>query len=123
MNAVRNLNLLRPEFVVSVGDLIEGYTDDNDVVRAECCGLFAESLQDCVRVGPAVLRAVRTQRALGGLDSDALHASATINEDALLSVQALNTTKEAIAYRLQIADHYAEITIPANSVQTVRVQL
>ncbi|MEQ8850072.1 metallophosphoesterase [Botrimarina sp.] len=28
MDAVRKLNLLRPEFVVSVGDLIEGYTDD-----------------------------------------------------------------------------------------------
>jgi len=33
MHAVRNLNLLRPEFVVSVGDLIEGYT--NDVARAQ----------------------------------------------------------------------------------------
>ena len=33
MQAVRNLNLLRPEFVVSVGDLIEGYTDDRQ--RAE----------------------------------------------------------------------------------------
>lgn len=28
MDAVRKLNLLRPEFVVSVGDLIEGYTED-----------------------------------------------------------------------------------------------
>ena len=33
MHAVRNLNLLRPEFAVSVGDLIEGYTDDEQ--RAE----------------------------------------------------------------------------------------
>lgn len=33
MHAVRNLNLLRPEFVVSVGDLIEGYTDS--IARAE----------------------------------------------------------------------------------------
>jgi glucosylceramidase len=68
-------------------------------------------------------KVVRTHRALDGLDSDALHACATINEDALLSVQLLNTTKEAIAYKLQIADRYANITIPANSVQTVRVQL
>jgi len=68
-------------------------------------------------------KAVRTHRTLDGLDSDALHSCATINEDALLSVQLLNTTKGAIAYRLQIADHYADITIPANSVQTVRVQL
>ena len=28
MQGVRNLNLMRPEFVVSVGDLIEGYTED-----------------------------------------------------------------------------------------------
>jgi glucosylceramidase len=68
-------------------------------------------------------KAVRTQRTLDGLDSDALHACATINGDALLSVQLLNTTKEAITYKLQLADQYAEITIPANSVQTVRVQL
>ena len=60
-------------------------------------------------------KAVRTQRTLDGLDSDALHACATINEDALLSVQLLNTTKEAITYKLQIAAHYAEITIPASA--------
>jgi len=35
----------------------------------------------------------------------------------------LNTTKEAIDYKLQIADRYADITIPANSVQTVQVRL
>jgi glucosylceramidase len=68
-------------------------------------------------------KAVRTHRTLDGLDVGALHACATINDDALVSVQLLNTTKEAIAYKLQIADHYADITIPANSVQTVRVQL
>ena len=35
MDAVRKLNLLRPEFVVSVGDLIEGYTEDRDRVESE----------------------------------------------------------------------------------------
>ena len=68
-------------------------------------------------------KAVRTHRTLDGLDTDALHACATINADRLLSVQLLNTTKDAIVYKLQIADRYAEIMIPANSVQTVRVQL
>jgi glucosylceramidase len=68
-------------------------------------------------------KAVRTHRTLDGLDSDALHASATINKDALLSVQLLNTTKKAIAFKLQIPGRYADLTIPANSVQTVRVQL
>ncbi len=33
------------------------------------------------------------------------------------------TTKEAIPYKLQVADKYAEIEIPANSVQTVRIGL
>jgi glucosylceramidase len=68
-------------------------------------------------------KAVRTHRTLDGLDSDDLHASATINDNAILSLQLLNTTKEAIAYKLQIANSYADVTIPANSVQTVRVQL
>ncbi len=67
--------------------------------------------------------AVRTRRALDGLDADALHACATINDNARLSVQVLNTTKKVIAYKLQIAGSYADITIPANSLQTVRVQL
>ncbi|MDA1177247.1 MAG: metallophosphoesterase [Planctomycetota bacterium] len=35
MHAVRNLNLLRPEFVVSVGDLIEGYSEDEAQVENE----------------------------------------------------------------------------------------
>src|SRR5262245_66090473 len=33
--AVEQLNLLQPQFVLSVGDLIEGYTRDPDKVRAE----------------------------------------------------------------------------------------
>lgn len=35
MDAVRKINLLRPEFVVSVGDLIEGYTDNPKQVERE----------------------------------------------------------------------------------------
>lgn len=35
MDAVRKLNLLRPEFVVSVGDLIEGYTEDENRLASE----------------------------------------------------------------------------------------
>ena len=33
--AIRKLNLLQPEFVMSVGDLIEGYTEDEDRIDAE----------------------------------------------------------------------------------------
>ena len=68
-------------------------------------------------------RSILHKRLLDGLHSDALHALATINQDALVSVQLLNTTKEPIAYALQIGGLYAEVTIPANSVQTLRVQL
>ena len=35
MDAVRKLNMLRPEFVVSIGDLIEGYTEDKERLVAE----------------------------------------------------------------------------------------
>ncbi len=67
--------------------------------------------------------AVRTQRKLYQLGEDDLHACATVNDENLLSVQLLNTTKKAIAASLKIGDRYAELEIPANSVQTVRVPL
>lgn len=35
MDAVKKLNLLRPEFVVSVGDLIEGYTEDLPTIERQ----------------------------------------------------------------------------------------
>ena len=35
MHGVRDLNILRPEFVVSVGDLIEGYTTSRKVIDAQ----------------------------------------------------------------------------------------
>jgi glucosylceramidase len=68
-------------------------------------------------------RAVATSRRLGGLDDDALHASAAVNEDGLLSVQLLNTTKQPIRFGLQIGAQFADVEIPANAVQTVRVPL
>ena len=52
---------------------------------------------------------------------EALHASATRNDDGLLSVQLLNTTKRPLEFLLQIGAQFAPITIPANSIQTVRV--
>jgi glucosylceramidase len=68
-------------------------------------------------------KAVHTSRVLEDLDKDTLHACATINADNIVSVQVLNTSREAISYKLQIADQFAEIKIEANAVQTVRVQL
>lgn len=68
-------------------------------------------------------RAVQADKRLENLDDDALHTSATINDEGLLSVQVLNTTKQPITYSLQIDGQFAEVTIPANAVQTVRVRL
>ena len=68
-------------------------------------------------------KAVQADKHLEGLDDDALHASATINDADLLSVQLLNTTREPIRYALQIGAQHAEIVIPANALQTVQVQL
>ena len=68
-------------------------------------------------------KAVQADPHLEELDDDALHASATVNDDKLLSVQVLNTTKAPIRYFLQIGTQGAEVEIAANSLQTVRVQL
>jgi glucosylceramidase len=40
-----------------------------------------------------------------------------------VSLQLLNTAKHPIRYSLQIGNQYAALTIAANAVQTVRVQL
>ncbi len=68
-------------------------------------------------------KAVQTEKTLTGLDNDALHACATINNSNLLTVQLLNTTKEPLEFNLQIDDQYALIKMVPNSLQTVRVQL
>lgn len=68
-------------------------------------------------------KAVQTEQTLTGLEADALHACATLNKSNLLSVQLLNTTQSPIQYALQIGEKFADVKIPANSVQTVRVQL
>ena len=68
-------------------------------------------------------RAVLTTRHLEGLDDDALHASATINAERLLSVQLLNTTRAPMRIGLQVGVQFANVEVPANAVQTVRVQL
>jgi len=73
-----------------------------------------------IRPGDTALKVTHT---LNGLDEDALHASAAINDNGLISVQLLNTTKEPITYSLQIGSQYTEVLIAANAVQTVRIQL
>jgi glucosylceramidase len=67
--------------------------------------------------------ALQVNQQLDGLDKDALHASAAINDNGLVSVQLLNTTKAPINYSLQIGSQYAQVSIAANALQTVRVKL
>jgi len=68
-------------------------------------------------------KAVQTDKYLNNINEDDLHASATINNDKILSVQVLNTTKKAINYQLQIGRQNADVAIPANALQTIRIQL
>ena len=67
--------------------------------------------------------AVEVSRNLVGPGPDDLYASATLSSDRLLSVQVLNTTKKPVDYQLQIGRRFADVVIPANALQTVRVQL
>lgn len=67
--------------------------------------------------------ALQTHKMATDLGEDDLHACATINEEGLLSVQLLNTTKEKISYNLQIGEQFAEIELDANAVQTVQIKL
>lgn len=68
-------------------------------------------------------RAVQAEKSLVDLDHDALHASASINDDRVLAVQVLNTTDKALSYQLQIGGHFSQVVIEKNSLQTVLVEL
>ena len=67
--------------------------------------------------------AVTTRKNAEGIDPDALHACATINDQNLLTVQLLNTTKGEIQLSLQVKDQYAEMVAEANSLRTIQIQL
>ncbi len=68
-------------------------------------------------------QAVQTETHLPVSLQDQLYASASLNKAGILGVQILNTSKECIDYSLQVGNQYAAVTIAANSLQTVRVQL
>lgn len=68
-------------------------------------------------------KALQVETQLNGLDSDALHASSAISKSNLVSIQLLNTTKAPINFSLQIGEQFVEVSMPANSVQTIQVQL
>jgi len=52
-----------------------------------------------------------------------IYACTTINNSQLVSLQLLNTSKEPVAYAIQVGRQYANVKIPANALQTVRIQL
>ena len=68
-------------------------------------------------------RAVSVSVLAPTLEDDALHVSATRNPDGLLSVQMLNTQEAPITLSLEIGGQSAEVLVPANALQTVRVRL
>ncbi len=94
-------------------------TDSGEIYYTPVYYVLAQ-LSRTIRPGDT---AVQTERRLGGLDPDALHASAAIDSEGLLSVQLLNTTKKPIRFGLQIGARFAGIDMPANAVQTVRIRL
>jgi glucosylceramidase len=131
--------------IVSLDHWVTGWVDWNCVLDAEggpnhannFCGapimidtdsgdIYYTPIFDVLKQFSRTIRpgdvALRTERRLGGLDADALHACATRNADGIVSVQLLNTTGEPIEMDLEIAGHVARVVVPANAVQTVRVR-
>ncbi len=94
-------------------------TDSQDVYYTPIFSVLSQ-FSRTIRPGD---KALQTKKFSKDLNPDELHFCATVNDAGLMSVQVLNTSTAPIKYKLQIADQLAEIEIPENSVQTVRVQL
>lgn len=77
-------------------------------------------LSRTIRPGDTV---VKSSRRLAGLGPDSLHAVASLNDKDLLTVNLLNTTRVPIDFSIQLGSRFAELTIPANALQTVRFNL
>ena len=67
--------------------------------------------------------ALETALITEGMADDALHACATISPDNVLSVQCLNTTQVTIHLSLLMSGLVSEISIPANCVQTIQLDI
>ena len=94
-------------------------TESRDVYYTPIYSVLAQ-FSRTIRPGD---KALQTQASTAGLNADDLHFCATVNDTGLMSVQVLNTSAAPIQYKLQIAGEFAHLSIPENSVQTVRVQL
>lgn len=57
------------------------------------------------------------------LPEDALHVGATLSPQGLISIQLLNTQTTALTFSLGMLGQHAMITLPANALQTIRVDL
>ena len=73
-----------------------------------------------IRPGDRVVRADIHNNAAG---TENLYACATLNDENVLSLQVLNTSKQEQDYSLQIGNRLTAVKIAANSLQTVRIQL
>jgi glucosylceramidase len=54
---------------------------------------------------------------------DALHVGATLSPKGLISIQLLNTQMTPLTFGLGLLGQHAVITLPANALQTIRVDL
>lgn len=68
-------------------------------------------------------RGVQTDCNFKSLEDDSLHASASISDTGMVSLQLLNCSKLPIRYELQIGNQFARVEIAANALQTIRIQL
>jgi glucosylceramidase len=67
--------------------------------------------------------AVLTRLQTPALAPDTLHACATKNSEDVVSVQLLNTSKTEITLSIELCQQVAELSLPANSVVTLQLQL
>ena len=68
-------------------------------------------------------RAVTVSVDTAGLPEDALHVGATLSPEGLLSVQLLNTQATPMTFSLGLLGQRAVVTLPANALQTIRVEI
>ena len=134
------------DIIVGLNHWVSGWIDWNSVLDKDggpnhvgnYCGapVMVETVTGCVyytpvfhilsqfsrtiRPGDKAVQCVTDPHSFG---DDAIHAAASLSAKQMLSVQVLNTTKAPVDYELQIGGQYAAISIEANALQTVRVQL
>ncbi len=92
-------------------------TETQDVYYTPIYHVLAQ-LSKTMRPGDSV---IQTEKSTTNLGDDDLHICASVNKEGLISIQYLNTTKDAIQTNLKIGNQFAEITVEANAVQTVQV--